>query len=179
MKLTRILLLFPLAAFASCSSHPTQGMEFEPGMMRLSGDVGYASNGTGLLDGSAAQLGGAFGYFATANLEAGLSGDLDSINVTGSDNNEYTGLNGFGRYYTSTYGSTRSYVELSAGRGVFSNNVGEENVIALVGSIGVMHFVHTNWAIELELQKSQYLFPDTSGSDTGAWGGSVGLAWFF
>ncbi|MDA0666927.1 MAG: hypothetical protein O3A95_04125 [Planctomycetota bacterium] len=183
MKLTRILLLLPLAAFASCSSHPTaqpQGVEFEPGLMRLSGDIGFASNGTGLLDGSAAQFGGAFGYFATENLEAGLSGDFDSINITGSDDNlEYAGLNIFGRYYTSTYGSTRPYAELSVGLGTASIGPGEENVTAIIGSIGVMHFIATDWAIELELQKSEYLLPDVSGGDTGAWGGSVGLAWFF
>lgn len=183
MKLTRILLLLPLAAFASCSSHPSaqpQGMEFEPGMMRLSGDVGYSSNGTGILNGSAAQFGGAFGYFATANLEAGVSGDFDSIDLPGGgDNLEYAALNVFGRYYTSTFGATRPYAELSAGLGTASIGAFEENVTAFHGAMGVIHFLNENWAMELELQRSQYLFPDTSGGDTGSWGASVGLAWFF
>ena len=183
MKLTRILLLLPLAAFASCSSSPTaqtEGMEFEPGLMRLGGAVGYSSNGTGVLNGSAVQFEGTFGYFTTANIEAGLSGDFDSVNTSGSsDNMEYAGLNLFGRYYTATYGATRPYAELSAGLGTASLNSFEENVTAIAGAIGVMHFIDADLAIELELQKSEYLLPDTSGGDTSSWGGSVGLSWFF
>lgn len=183
MKLTRILLLLPLAAFASCSSHPTaqpEGMEFEPGLMRLGGAIGFASNGTGVLNGSAVQLEGTFGYFTSENIEVGMSGDFDSINISGSaDNLEYTALNLFGRYYTSTYGATRPYAELSAGLGTASVNSFEENVTAIAGAIGVMHFIDSDLAIELELQKSEYLLPDTSGGDTSSWGGSVGLAWFF
>ncbi|PCJ54206.1 MAG: hypothetical protein COA70_06120 [Planctomycetota bacterium] len=182
MKLTRILLLLPLAAFASCSSHVAShpdGMEFEPGMMRLGGDIGYASNGTGLLNGSATKFSGAFGYFATANLEAGLNGGFDTINVPGPDNLEYTALNLFGRYYTTTFGTSRPYVELSAGRGTASLRSFEENVNSFAGAIGIMHFIDENLAIEMELQRSQYLLPDTTGADTGSWSGSIGLAWFF
>jgi len=154
-------------------------MEFEPGMMRLSGDIGYASNGTGLLNGSATKLSGSFGYFATANLEAGINGGFDTINIPGPVDLEYTALNLFGRYYTTTYGSSRPYVELSTGLGTASVGSFEENVTAFAGAIGIMHFINEDLAIEMELQKSQYLLPDTTGADTSSWSGSIGLAWFF
>ncbi|MFK5956229.1 MAG: hypothetical protein QM477_07275 [Planctomycetota bacterium] len=154
-------------------------MDFEPGMMRLSGDIGFSSNGTGLMNGSAAQLGGAFGYFFSANLEAGLSGDLDTIDRGGGVDLDYTALNLFGRYYMTTYGATRPYAEISAGLGTASVGALEENVTALTGSIGVMHFFKEDLAIELELQNTSYLLPDVSGGDTDSWSGSVGLSWFF
>jgi len=148
--------------------------------MRLGGDVGYASNGTGLLNGSAVQFGGAFGYFFTENLEAGLSGDFHSINIKGSqDNLEYTSLNLFGRYYTRTFGATRPFVELGAGLGTASVGSLEENVNSFTGTMGIMHFISEDLAIELGLSRNQYYLPDLSGGDTGSWSGSVGVSWFF
>lgn len=181
MNPKRLLLLLPLAAFASCSTAPFQsnnGVDFQPGTWRLSGDVGYASNGTGALNGTSTQLGGSIGYFVTESTEVGLGGDYEDINPEGSSASlENTSLNIFGRYYTSTNSPTRFFGELAAGLGTTSSGSLENDLGTFAGSVGVLHFFAEDLAWEFALEKTFYGI--SGAADTDSWSGSVGISWIF
>ena len=184
MNPKRLLLLLPLAAFASCSTTPFQsndGMDFQPGIWRLSGDLGYASNGTGALNGTSVQLGGSAGYFVQENLEVGLAADYEDVNVESPASDlENASLGLFGRWYTTNISSTRPFVELGAGLGTTSGDGGVEDDLRYIsGAFGLLHFFTEDLAWEFALEKTFYSFPDASVPDTDSWSGSIGISWLF
>lgn len=184
MNPKRLLLLLPLAAFASCSTTPFQsnnGVDFQPGHWRLSGDLGYASNGTGALNGTSVQLGGSAGYFVTETIEIGLAADYEDINVEAPASDlENTSMGLFGRFYTTNISATRPFVELGAGLGITSADASiEEDLSYFSGAVGLLHFFTEDLAWEFALEKTFYSFPDSSVSDTDSWSGSIGISWIF
>ncbi len=184
MNCKPLFLLLALAAIG-CSTLPSHrspdGVEFTPGTFRLSGDVGYSSNGNGSVNGNATQLGGSLGYFLTPGLEMGLGGDYEKVNrILSGQSLENTFLSIFARYYTTTVGSTRPFAELSAGMGTTSFGVAEEDLRVLAGTMGFLHFLSDTLAVEVAVEKTFYAFPNSSTAiDTDSWSGSVGLSWFF
>ena len=183
MNPKRLLLLLPLAAFASCSTQPTKqanGMDFESGIWRLSGDLSYASNGSGTVNGESVGLGGSVGYFVSDAFEVGLGGDFETVNVKGSaDDLENTYLSLFGRYYTATVGATRPFAELGLGLGTTSIGPGEIDLNVVTGALGVVHVLDDAWALELSLENSYYLFPSDPNPNSTSWSGVLGVSMFF
>jgi hypothetical protein len=183
MNPKRLLLLLPLAAFASCSTQPskhTNGMDFQSGDWRLSGDLSYASNGSGTVNGESVGLGGSIGYFVNEAVEVGLGGDFETVNVKSSvDDLENTYLSLFGRYYTSSVGATRPFAELGLGLGTTSIGAGEIDLNVITGAVGMIHFLDDAWAVELALENTYYLFPSDPNPNSTSWAGVLGISVFF
>jgi len=183
MNPKRLLLLLPLAAFASCSTQPAKqanGMDFESGIWRLSGDLSYASNGNGTVNGDSAGLGGAVGYFVNDSFEVGLGADFESVNLKQSlPDLENTYLSLFGRYYTSSVGATRPFAELGVGLGTTSIGSGEIDLNVITGALGMVHFLDDAWALELSLENTFYLFPSDPNPSSNSWSGVFGVSMFF
>lgn len=183
MNPKRLLLLLPLAAFASCSTQPakhTQGLDFDSGLWRLSGDLSYASNGNGTVNGDSAGLGGSIGYFVDESIEVGLGADFESVNLKQSEPDlENTYLSLFGRYYTSPVGATRPFAELGFGLGTTSIGSGEIDLNVITGALGLVHFLDRNWALEISLENSYYLFPSDPNPSSTSWSGVFGVSMFF
>jgi hypothetical protein len=172
MSLHKILLLFPLVGFISCSTNPIGskpvGQNFTAGTIRLGGDLGYSSNGTGTMNGDAAHLNGNVGYFLTDVIELGGSINIEDVNAkNGPADLEAVFFNLYGRAYSTSVGPFRTFAELGAGTGTVSAGSADADANLVQVSIGMMEFVTENVAVELSLEETFYLFDSPAVDGTG------------
>lgn len=163
MSLHKILLLFPLVGLISCSSNPIGakpvGQNFTAGTIRLGGDLGYSSNGTGTMNGDAAHLNGNVGYFVTDIIELGGSINIEDVNAKdGASDLEGVFFNLYGRAYSTSIGPFRTFAEFGAGVGTVEAGSADADAQLVQVSIGMMEFVTDNVAVELALEQTYYLF---------------------
>jgi hypothetical protein len=163
MYLHKILLLLPLVGLISCSANPIGskpvGQPFTAGTIRLGGDLGYSSNGTGTMNGDAAHLNGNAGYFVTDIIELGGSINIEDVNrKDGLSDLEGVFFNLYGRAYSTSIGPFRTFAELGAGVGTVDAGAADADVQLVQVSIGMMEFITDSISVELALEETLYLF---------------------
>jgi len=183
MYLHKILLLLPLVGLISCSSSPNRskpaGLTFTSGTIRLGGDVGYSSNGTGSMNGNAAHLNGNAGYFVTDRVELGGSINIEDVNAkNGAADLEAVSFAAYARAYSSTVGPLRTFAELGFGTGTVDAGPASVDFSTFQLSIGVLEFVSKSVAVELALEETFYFF-DSPNADGNGLALNLGVSWYF
>jgi|FLOH01.1.fsa_nt_gi hypothetical protein len=182
MYLHKILLLLPLVGLISCSSSPNRakpvGNNFTSGTIRLGGDLGYSTNGTGTMDGSARHLNGNAGYFVTDKVELGGSVNIEDVNKKhGSANLEAVSFAVYARAYSTTVGPLRTFAELGVGMGSVDAGPASVDFSTFQLSIGMLEFISKSVAVELALEETFYFF-DSPNPDGSGLAINLGVSWY-
>ena len=182
MYLHKILLLLPLVGLISCSSNPIGakpvGQTFEAGTIRIGGNLGYSSNGTGTMNGNAAHLDGSAGYFVTDLIELGGAINIEDVNAkNGAADLESVTFSGYGRAYSTAVGPLRPFAELGYGVGVVEAASSEVDTQVLMISIGMMEFITDDISVDLSLKESFYFF-ETPGVDGNGLAINLGVSFY-
>ncbi|MCP4093243.1 MAG: hypothetical protein GY747_07320 [Planctomycetes bacterium] len=181
MSLHKILLLLPLVGLVSCASNPIgsapAGQNFEAGTIRVGGDLGYSSNGTGTMNGDAVHLDGNAGYFVTNQIEVGGAFNIEDVNVKGGSDLEAVSFGVYGRAYNSATGPYRTFAELGLAVGTVEAGSTEADLTALSIAVGMLQFISDDVAVELALEQSFYGF-DAPAVDGNGLALNVGVSWY-
>jgi len=183
MYLHKILLLLPLVGLISCASNPvgstSVGQKFEAGTIRVGGDLGYSSNGTGIMNGDAVHLDGNVGYFVTDQIEVGAQFNIEDVNSKGGVDREATYFAFHGRAYGTTVGPYRTFAEAAFGyqMGTVTAGSAEADILGSVSvAFGLMQFITNDLAVELSLEET-YIGFDGPGDGFGL-AANLGLSWY-
>ncbi|MDP7062358.1 MAG: hypothetical protein QF489_05420 [Planctomycetota bacterium] len=183
MSLHKILLLLPLAGLISCASNPIGsapvGQTFEAGTIRLGGDMGYSSNGTGTMNGDAVHLDGNAGFFVTDLIEVGGALNIEDVNIKGGADIEAVSFGLYGRAYNSASGPYRTFAELGMHAGTVESAFAEADLTAISIAVGMLQFVADNVAVELALEQSFYSFDDSAAVDGNGLALNLGVSMYF
>lgn len=185
MSLQKILLLLPLVGLISCASNPigsaSVGQKFEAGTIRLGGDLGYSSNGTGTMNGDAIHLDGNAGYFLTDLIEVGGQLNVEDVNVKSGTDVEAVYFALYGRAYGTNVGPYRTFAELGLGynMGTISASTGPGEV-DMTGTaslaVGLLQFMTDDIAVELALEETYYGLD--GGGDGFGLALNLGVSWY-
>ena len=181
MYLHKILLLFPLACLISCASNPIGsppvGQKFEAGTIRVGGDLGYSTNGTGTMNGDAVHLDGNAGYFVTDQIEVGAAFNIEDVNVKGGSDLEAVSIGLYGRAYSSSVGPYRTFAELGLHSGNADASGSDADFNAVSIAIGMLQFISDDVAVELALEETFYGYsaPAVDGNGLAI---NVGVSWY-